>query len=58
MIQNEKSEIEQKSSESTEPIIREYQINFNEHVEINTFNVLTNHLNHHEETIIMNLIDY
>ena len=57
LIQNEKLEIEQKSSECTEPIIKEYQINFNEHVEINTFNVLTNHLNHHEETIIMNLID-
>ena len=48
MIQNEKLEIEQKTSESTEPIIKEYQINFN---------VLTNHLNYHEETIIMNLID-
>lgn len=56
LIQNEKLEIEQKRSESTE-IIEKYQINFNEHVETNTFDALTNHLNHHEEMIIMNLID-
>lgn len=56
LIQNEKLEIKQKRSEYTE-IIEKYQINFNEHVETNTFDALTNHLNHHEEMIIMNLID-
>lgn len=54
--QNENLEIEQDNSESTE-IKNKYQINFNEHFEVNTFNVLTNHLNNNEEKQIMNLIE-
>lgn len=54
LIQNEKLEIEQKISKSNK---EEYQINFNEHVEENTFNVITNHLKVNEELIIKELID-
>ncbi|KAK9886172.1 hypothetical protein WA026_015683 [Henosepilachna vigintioctopunctata] len=56
LIQNEKLEIEQKVSESIE-LMNEYQVNFNEHVDENNFNISTNHLNHNEENIIRNLID-
>lgn len=56
LIQNEKLEVEQKNSDSMK-VIEKYKINFNEHVEENTFKVLTNHLNNDEKTIIMNLID-
>lgn len=54
--QNENLEVEQENSESTE-MKNKYQINFNEHFEVNTFNVLTNHLNKNEESQIMDLIE-
>lgn len=54
LTQNEKLEIEQKDSESNE---EKCQINFNEHVETNAFNVLTNNLNNCGELIIKKLID-
>lgn len=56
LIQNENLEIEQKNSDSMK-IKENYEINFNEHVDVDTFDVLTNHLNYYEETIIQNLID-
>lgn len=55
LLQNEKLEIEQETSDCTEK--QEYQINFNEDVDLDNFEVLTNHLNHYEEAIIENLID-
>lgn len=55
LIQNEKLEIERKNSDFPEK--QEYQINFNEHVNLKDFEILTNHLTNHEETIIKNLTD-
>lgn len=55
LTQNEKLEIEQKNSDLTET--QRYRINFNEHVDLDNFEVLTNHLSHYEEDIIKNLID-
>lgn len=56
LIQNERLEIEQKDSESN-ILMNEYQINFNEHVEINTFNISMNHLNNIEKKVITDLVN-
>lgn len=55
LVQNEKLEIEQRNSDLTEK--QKYRINFNEHVDLDNFKILTNHLSHYRETIIKNLID-
>lgn len=55
LIQNENLQIEQRDSDLTEK--KKYRINFNEHVDLDSFKVLTNHLSHYEEDIIKNLID-
>jgi len=55
LTQNEKLEIEQEKSHLMEK--QEYRINFNEHADLDSFKILTNHLNHCEEKIIKNLID-
>jgi len=48
LIQNEKLEIEQKTDDPKEKQER-YQINFNEHVNQDSFEILTNHLNHQKK---------
>lgn len=55
LIQNEKLEIEQKKSDFTDKQI--FQINFNEHVDLENFKILTNHLSYDKEEIIQNLIN-
>lgn len=55
LIQNEKLEIEQGNSDRAEK--PKYQINFNEHVNLDNFKVLTNHLSNYEEDMVKNLID-
>lgn len=52
LIQNEKLEIEQINSDLTER--QEYRINFNEHVDLDNFEVLTGNMNHYDEASIKN----
>uniref|UniRef100_A0ABD2WZ92 Integrase catalytic domain-containing protein n=1 Tax=Trichogramma kaykai TaxID=54128 RepID=A0ABD2WZ92_9HYME len=53
---NEKLEIQQRSYDTAKEL-REYQVNFNEHVDQNNFEASMNHLNNYERKVIENIID-
>ncbi|KAL7294472.1 hypothetical protein TKK_0012466 [Trichogramma kaykai] len=53
---NEKLEVQQRSYDTAKEL-REYQVNFNEHVDQNNFEASMNHLNNYERKVIENIID-